>query len=106
MSMVEITMDGFVESLQEIVNGKAFGNDGFDYYAADLMFDMVRNGMLDLSGGPLAVYNDFADNAEVVYREDFEEKYPKCAEIISWDEFVANECLYGNDAAAVIWQED
>ena len=104
--MVEITMDGFVETLQEIVNGKSLDDDGFDFYAADLMFDMVRNGMLDLSGGPLAVYNGFANNADIVYRDDFEEKYPKYAEVMTWDEFVANECMYGNDAAAVIWSED
>lgn len=101
MSMVEITMEGFVDTLQEIVNSRSFCDDDFDYYAADIMFEMVRNGMLDLSGGPLAVYNDFANNADIVYRDDFEEKYPKYAEIMTWDEFVSNECMYGNDACAV-----
>jgi len=99
--MVEITMEGFIDTLQEIVNSRSFCDDGFDFYAAGIMFDMVRNGMLDLSGGPLAVYNYFANNADIVYRDDFEEKYPKYAEIMTWDEFVSNECVYGNDACAV-----
>ena len=101
MQMIEITIDGFIETLQEIVNGRSFNDDGFDFYAADIMFDMVKNGMLDLSGGPLAVYNDFAENADIVYKDDFAEKYPKYAEIMTWDEFVSNECVYGNDACAV-----
>lgn len=102
MQMVEITMDGFVDTLRDIVNSRSYGDEDFDCYAADIMFDMVRNGMLDLSGGPLAVYNYFADNAEIVYIDDFEEKFPKYAEIMSWDEFVKNECIFGNENAAVL----
>ena len=101
---VEISMDGFVETLEALRDDNEFRfvDEDSTNAAWDLFIDMVKGESLNLSGGPKAVLHDFQYHAEVVPAKQFKEKYPKCAKIMSWDEFVQNECLCGNDEVAVL----
>lgn len=104
MEKVEITFEGYMETLEHLKYDDlvtAFsGYRGDD--AWDLFVIMVRRGDLDLSRGPLAVIREFSDNAEIVYEDDFADKYPKYSSVMTWDEFVRNECICGDDSAAVL----
>lgn len=104
MEKVEITFEGYMETLEHLKYDDlvtAFsGYRGYD--AWDLFVLMVRHGDLDLSKGPLAVIREFSDNAEIVYEDDFADKYPKYSSVMTWDEFVRNECICGDESAAVL----
>lgn len=95
--MVEITMDGFLDTLNQL-------RGHFEYGASvwDLFISMVVNDQLDLSGGPSDVLYGFKRDAEILDRKDFERKYPKYSKIMTWEEFIENECICGNDEAAVV----
>ena len=41
------------------------------------------------------------DGMDVVTRDMYEEKFPIYSSIFSWDEFVENECRWGDDRIAV-----
>lgn len=101
---VEISMDGFVETLEALRDDNEFRFGGvYSTNAAwDLFIEMVKGESLNLSGGPKAVLDDFQYNAEVVSAMDYRKRYPRYADIMSWDEFVRNECLCGNDKVAVL----
>lgn len=104
MEKVEITFEGYLETLEHLTYDDlvtAFrGERGDD--AWNLLVLMVRRGYLDLSKGPLAVIREFSDNAEIVYEDEFEEEYPKYSSVMTWDEFVGNECICGDESAAVL----
>ena len=95
---VEISMEGFVETLEALRDD----NEDSTNAAWDLFIEMVKGESLNLCGGPKAVLEDFQYHAEVVPAKDYEKKYPRYAKIMSWDEFVRNECLCGNDEVAVL----
>ena len=100
---VEISMEGFVETLEALRDDEfSFGDEDSTNAAWDLFIEMVKEESLNLSGGPKSVLHDFQYYAEVVTAKQFNEKYPKYAKIMSWDEFVRNECLCGNDEVAVL----
>ena len=101
---VEISMDGFVETLEALRddNEFRFGDEDSTNAAWDLFIEMVKGESLNLSGGPKSVLHDFQYYAEVVPAKDYEKKYPRYAKIMSWDEFLRNECLCGNDEVAVL----
>ena len=95
--MVEVTMDGFLDTLNQL-------RDRFECSESvwSLFIHMVTNEMIDLSVGPADVLHMFKRDAEVVEKKDFERKFPKYSKIMTWEEFVENECLCGNDEAAVV----
>lgn len=108
METVEVSFDGYMETLEHLRHDDlvtAFNGERVDS-AWNLFIGMVGRGELGLSAGPLAVIRDFSDNAEIVYAEDFEERYPKYAAIMTWDEFVENECICGDEDAAVLSMGD
>lgn len=45
---------------------------------------------------------DFKSYAVVFEEKDFEKRYPKYSKVMTWDEFVSNECVCGNEKAAVV----
>jgi len=95
--MVEITMDGFIDTMLLLRD-----RIGMSESEWDLLVYMVQNEMTDLSGGPRKVMEDFKSYAVVVEEKDFEKRYPKYSKVMTWDEFVSNECVYGNEKAAVV----
>ena len=101
---VEISMDGFVETLEALRddNEFRFGDEDSTNAVWDLFIEMVKGDYLNLFGGPKAVLDDFQYNADFVMAEDYDKKYPKYANIMSWSEFVRNECIFGNDDIAVL----
>lgn len=101
---VEISIDRFVETLEALRddNEFSFGDEDSTNAAWDLFIEMVKGGELDLSGGPMSVLHDFQYYAEVVPAKQFNEKYPMYSKIMTWDEFVSNECVCGNENAAVV----
>lgn len=100
---VEISIDGFVDTLEALRDDEfRFGDEDSTNATWDLFIEMVKGESLNLSGGPKSVLHDFQYNAEVVLANDYEKKYPMYAKIMSWEEFVRNECLCGNDEVAVL----
>ena len=95
--MVEVTMDGFLDTLNQLRDRFGYGEPVWN-----LFIHMVTNEMIDLSVGPADVLYMFKRDAEVVEKKDFERKFPKYSKIMTWEEFVENECLCGNDEAAVV----
>jgi hypothetical protein len=95
--IVEITMDGFIDTMLLLRDRIEMSESEWD-----LLVYMVQNEMVDLSRGPRKVMEDFNSYAVVVEAEDFENKYPKYSSIMTWDEFVSNECVCGNENAAVV----
>ena len=95
--MVEITMDGFIDTMWLLRDRIEMSESEWD-----LLVYVVQNEMTDLSGGPRKVMEDFKSYAVVVEKKDFEELYPKYSKVMTWDEFVSNECLCGNENAAVL----
>ena len=95
--MVEITMDGVLDTMWLLRDSIEMSESEWD-----LLVYMVQNEMADLSGGPRKVMEDFKSYAVVVEEKDFEKRYPKYSKIMTWDEFVSNECVCGNENAAVV----
>lgn len=95
--MVEITIDGFLDTMLLLRDRIEMSESEWD-----LLVYVVQNEMTDLSGGPRKVMEDFKSDAVIVEEKDFEKLYPKYSKVMTWDEFVSNECLYGNEKAAVV----
>ena len=95
--MVEITMDGFIDTMWLLRDRIEMSESEWD-----LLVYVVQNEMTDLSGGPRKVMEDFKSYAVVVDKKDFEKRYPKYSKVMTWDEFVSNECVCGNENAAVL----
>lgn len=95
--MVEITKDGFIDTMLLIRD-----RIGLSESEWDLLVCMVQDETIDMSGGPRKVMEDFKSYAVVVEEKDFEKRYPKYSNIMTWDEFVSNECVFGNEEAAVV----
>ena len=95
--MVEITMDGFIDTMWLLRDRIEMSESEWD-----LLVYVVQNEMTDLSGGPRKVMEDFNSDAVVVEKKDFEKRYPKYSKVMTWDEFVSNECVCGNENAAVV----
>jgi len=99
MNGVEITMDSFIEALENLRDKFFTGSDA----AWDLFIDLVReNDRLNLYEGPVSVLREFSNDMETIERDVYEIEYPKYSKIMSWDEFVQNECLGGNDEVAIL----
>lgn len=108
MQMVEVTFDGYMETLEHLRHddlAKVFRGSRGDL-AWNLFVGMVGRGEIDLAQGPLAAIRHFSDNAQIVYADFFERDYPKYSEIMTWHEFVRNECIFGDDEAAVLSMGD
>lgn len=95
--MVEITMDGFLDTMWLLRDRIEMSESEWD-----LLVYMVQKEMVDLSGGPRKVMEDFKSYAVVFEEKDFEKRYPKYSKVMTWDEFVSNECVCGNEKAAVV----
>lgn len=95
--MVDITMDGFLDTMLLLRDRIEMSDIEWD-----LLVYVVQNEMTDLSGGPRKVMEDFNSDAVIIEEKDFEKLYPKYSKVMTWDEFVSNECLYGNEKAAVV----
>ena len=69
---VEISMDGFVDTLEALrdENEFRFGDEDSTNAAWDLFIEMVKGDYLNLFGGPKAVLDDFQYHADVVTAED------------------------------------
>ena len=95
--MVEITIDGFLDTMLLLRDRIEMSESEWD-----LLVYIVQKEMTDLSGGPRKVMEDFKSDAVIVEEKDFDKLYPKYSKVMTWDEFVSNECVYGNEKAAVV----
>ena len=100
MQMLSVTIDGFVDTMTYIRNDE-YGKD-LDEEEWDMMIGMLKAGLLDPSVGPLGVIRDFEENAVVVKEDLYEELYPKYSSIMTWEEFVENECIWSGDGCALL----
>lgn len=96
--MVEVSLESFIEDLW------AVGDGDHEFGELTACEEMVRVGMLPTCGGIGGVLEMF-DNMDVVTRDMYEERFPIYSTIFSWDEFVENECRWGNDRIAVVDKE-
>lgn len=92
--VVEVSLESFIEDLW------AMGDDDHEFGELTACEEMVRVGMLPTCGGVGGVLKMF-DDMDVVTRDMYEEKFPIYSSIFSWDEFVDNECRWGDDHIAV-----
>lgn len=96
---IEVELDGFIDTLDHLQRLGAYEMPG-DIY--ELFIQLVKREYLRTEKGPYCVLEDFATGAETVLREDFARKYPIYAKTFTWEEFVENECVIGNDKVAVV----
>jgi len=98
--MVEITMESFIEAL-ECIRECLYQGEGSES-AWRLFLGLISSEQVDMSSGPLDVLKLFFHHSEIVDRDDFERKYPKYSAIMTWDEFISNECVAGNEESAIV----
>ena len=98
--MVEITMDSFVETLERLREYLYQGEKSESAWR--LFLGLVSQQRIDLSAGPLDVLKTFFHHAEIVEKDEYEKKYPEYSKVMTWDEFIGNECLVGNDESAIV----
>lgn len=96
---IEVTLDGYIDTLDHLQRLGAYEMPE-DIY--ELFIQLVKQEYMRTEKGPYVVLEDFATGAETVRREDFEKKYPMYAKEFTWEEFVENECVIGNDKVAVV----
>ena len=93
--MVQVDLEKFIEDLWKMAD------DDYEYDKVQLMEDLVRNGLVGTEDGCIGVISVF-DNLTVVCEDDFEDGYPKYAKVMTWDEFVENECFFYNGKYGVM----
>lgn len=94
--MVEISREGFFDTLEALRDRYSGSDDAFE-----LLVEMVDIGAIDMSSGPLSAVDSF-DSFTEVRPDQYEKLYPKYSKVMTWEEFVSNECLAGNDKCAIL----
>lgn len=94
--MVEISREGFFDTLEALRDRYSGSDDAFE-----LLVEMVDLGFIDMTPGPLSVVDSF-DSFTVVRSDRYEKLYPKYSKVMTWGEFVCNECIVGNDKCAIL----
>lgn len=98
--MVEVALDGFLDTLDFLKDDFFRGSDA----EWEVIMDAIRDRpeRWNLMQGPLEFVKAVHADTTVVLRKNFETEYPTYAEIMTWDEFVENECMYANEKGAVL----